>query len=242
MSKDTLFQKERAIVDPFCFDAEVACVFDDMIRRSVPGYEDVIAREAQMAANHYIPGSLIYDLGCSTGNLEAALAIEPRLRNAGVIAADNAPAMLKAFAARNFPVAEGPRIHPLCMDISDISIKNASVVVINYTIQFIKPSVRESLLTRIWKGLVPGGILLMAEKITHQQESLARLQEHFYYRFKRENGYSELEISQKRDALENVLIPDTVETHLARLNRIGFDGVEIWFKWFNFIALFAMKS
>lgn len=242
MSKDTLFQKKRERVTPFAFDAEVARVFDDMIRRSVPGYEDVIAREAQMAASHYIPGSRIYDLGCSTGNLEAALSSEPLLRNAAVIAVDNAPAMLKAFAVGITSMTGGPRIHPLCMDICDIRVENASVVVINFTLQFITPTARESLLTRIWDGLAPGGILLMAEKIIHPNESIARLHQCFYYRFKRENGYSELEISQKRDALEKVLIPDAVETHLARLSRIGFEAVDIWFKWFNFAAFIARKA
>jgi tRNA (cmo5U34)-methyltransferase len=124
-NKDTLFQEKRAAVAPLTFDAEVASVFDDMISRSVPGYEEVIAREAQLAAAHYISGTRIYDLGCSTGNLESALGREPSLRHAAVIAVDNAPAMLQAFAGRGPVAAVGPHIHPLCMDIRDVSIKNA---------------------------------------------------------------------------------------------------------------------
>lgn len=239
--KDTLFKEKRATVTPFSFDAAVASVFDDMIRRSVPGYEEVIARESQLAAAHYIPGTHIYDLGCSNGNLEAAMAREPALRDAVIVSVDNAPAMLQSLVKR---VLKDPamRIYPLCMDIGDVPIRNASVVVINYTLQFIPPSVREDLLADIFEGMVPGGILLMAEKTDHANPDMSRLQQDFYYRFKKENGYSELEISQKREALENVLLPETVAAHLERLRRIGFGPVDLWFQWFNFAAFIARKG
>lgn len=241
MLKDTLYRDKRARVCPFTFDDSVAGVFDDMIRRSVPGYGEVVVREAQLAAQHFRPGSRIYDLGCSSGNLEAAMALEPALSGAPVIAVDNAPAMLAKLVAKT-AAAPGPRIHPLCMDVCEVAIADASVVVINYTLQFIAPSAREALLTRVYEGLSPGGILLLAEKIVHPLETMSLLQQAFYYRFKRENDYSDMEISQKREALENVLVPDTLETHLARLNRIGFEHVDVWFKWFNFAAVAALKT
>jgi len=239
--KDTLFRTRRTVVTPFAFDAAVASVFDDMIRRSVPGYGEVIRREAQLAAAYYIPGTRIYDLGCSNGNLEKVLAREPSLESAVVIAVDSAPAMLQAFARREGSGA-GPRICPLCMDIGHTRVRKASVVVINYTLQFIAPAARQDLLEAVFDGLVAGGILLLAEKITHPHAGLSALQQRFHHRFKGENGYSQLEISQKRDALENVLIPDTLETHVARLHRVGFDGVDVWHKWFNFAAIIAVKS
>jgi len=238
--KDILFKKRRARVTPFSFDTAVASVFDDMIRRSVPGYEEVIAREAQLAATNYIPGTKVYDLGCSNGNLEAAMAREPQLHDAVIVAVDNAPAMLQFFASRALNT-QAMRIYPLCMDICDVPIRNASVVVINFTLQFIRPPAREGLLAGIFDGMVPGGILLLAEKTDHTNPEMSRMQQDFYYRFKKENGYSELEISQKREALENVLVPETVETHLARLRRIGFGPADQWFQWFNFSAFIARK-
>jgi tRNA (cmo5U34)-methyltransferase len=154
---------------------------------------------------------------------------------------DNAPAMLQALVKR---ITKEPamRICPLCMDIGDVPIRNASVVVINYTLQFFPLSIRDGLLAGIFEGMVPGGILLMAEKTDHAHPDMSRLQQDFYYRFKKENGYSELEISQKREALETVLVPETVAAHLARLRRIGFHPADLWFQWFNFAAFIARKG
>jgi tRNA (cmo5U34)-methyltransferase len=240
--KDKLYRKKRSAVVPFAFDDAVASVFDDMIHRSVPGYAEVIKQQARLAAGNYIPGTRIYDLGCSSGNLALAMAAEPALKNAIVCAVDNSLPMLKVFVERTVPGRRTLHLHPLCMDICDVPVKNASVVVVNYTLQFIAPQARDALLAGIYRGVVPGGILLVAEKTVHSDPDMARLEQDFYFRFKKENGYSQLEISQKRDALENVLIPDSRETHLSRLTDVGFESVAVWFQWFNFSAFLARKG
>jgi tRNA (cmo5U34)-methyltransferase len=117
----------------------------------------------------------------------------------------------------------------------------AGAVVVNFTLQFIAPTDRDALLQRIYHTLLPGGMLLFSEKILHPNQKMSDLQVDFYHRFKRENGYSELEISQKREALENVLVPESIETHHARLRRCGFSGVDIWLKWFNFSSWVCLK-
>jgi len=125
--------------------------------------------------------------------------------------------------------------------VENISITNASVVVLNLTLQFVSSDKRNDLIQSIYQGLKPGGLLLLTEKIIHDTVELDSLQQHFYKKFKRENGYSDLEISQKRDALEDVLVPDTLETHRERLQRAGFIKIDTWLKWFNFAAMLAIK-
>ena len=150
--------------------------------------------------------------------------------------------MIRRCRARLATVPRPERISLVCGDILSIRIQNASVVALNYTLQFLPLDDRAALLRRIAAGLVPGGILLFCEKVIHGEPFLAELQQRFYHAYKREMGYSDLEISQKREALEKVLVPETVETHLRRLRETGFAAVDIWHKWFNFAAFIAVKA
>lgn len=243
MTKDSLFSRPRKTVPPFEFNASVAEVFDDMLNRSVPCYRELIQRQAQLTARFHRPGTRIYDLGCSTGNL--GLAICSAMQDDSsfeLVGVDNSEAMLKVYRERLPSVPGATQIRLACSDIRELTMNNASVVILNLTLQFIPPTDRETLLEKIYRALVPGGVLLLTEKTVHAHAGLSELQQDFYYRLKAENGYSEMEISQKREALENVLIPETVETHLKRLRRIGFNAVDIWLKWFNFTAFIALKE
>ena len=241
MSQDDLFRKKLDPVPPFEFNESVAAVFSDMIRRSVPGYAEIIRRQAQMIARHAADGCRIFDLGCSNGNLVRELdSLAPKSR-LDVFAVDNSLPMLMAFPKIHVPEDNRIHIHRVCAGIETIRVMRADVVVINFILQFIAPGERDALVASIFEGLVPGGILLMSEKVVHHDEDLANLQRDFHHRFKREQGYSELEISQKRDALEDVLIPDTMETHFDRLFAAGFSEAEVWFKWFNFAAFVCKK-
>lgn len=241
MGKDDIYSTPRTLVPPFEFNARVAGVFDDMIHRSVPMYAEIVRRQAQMVKQNYRPGTRVYDLGCSTGNLAMDLCRRMPAGAFEMVAVDSSQAMLDIFQKRLDAAGRSADITPLCDDIRQVDMQPAGAVVVNFTLQFIAPKDRDALLQRIYHTLLPGGMLLFSEKILHPNQKMSDLQVDFYHRFKRENGYSELEISQKREALENVLVPESIETHHARLRRCGFSGVDIWLKWFNFSSWVCLK-
>jgi tRNA (cmo5U34)-methyltransferase len=241
MTKDRIYRTPQEKVAPFEFNAAVAHVFSDMIRRSVPMYGEVIRRQAQLTRQRYRPNTRIYDLGCSNGNLAIALCEHMPVGSFEMVAVDNSRPMLAEFERRLAALGRSGEVNPVCGDIRDIEITRASVVVVNYTLQFIPAVDRDALLQRIHDTLIPGGILMFSEKVIHPDSCLSTLQMDFYYRFKRENGYSELEISQKREALENVLVPETVDAHQDRLRRCGFSEFDLWLKWFNFCSWICLK-
>lgn len=243
MTKDSLFAHPQKPVPPFEFNESVVQVFDDMIERSVPCYRELIHRQAQLAVHFYQSGTRIYDLGCSTGNMGLAIrAAMDAGRSFEWIGVDTSAPMLKVCRERMQSAGGHARVTLKCADIRDLEMAHASVIILNLTLQFVPSADREALLKRIFKALVPGGILLLTEKVVHPHPKLNDLQQAFYYRFKAENGYSQMEISQKREALENVLIPETVEQHLARLHGAGFQACDVWLKWFNFASLLALKE
>lgn len=241
--KDSLFATPDGEHGDFVFDERVAGVFEDMISRSVPGYAFVVNTTAMLARRYARPGSNLYDLGCSLGAV--ALTMQNALSGSDVVihAVDGSSAMIsrlrELLAGRDDP--DRPRILPLHQDILDTTIENASVVVLNFTLQFIEPRRREGLLAGIAAGLQPGGVLLLSEKIRFGNATEQRVQTEWHHAFKRAQGYSALEIARKRDALENVLRPDTLEQHLQRLRGAGFSEVHRWFQAFNFVSLLAMR-
>ena len=211
-------------------------MFDDMIQRSVPMYAEIIRRQAAMIATIGQPGIRIYDLGCSTGNLARTLCDRMPAGAFELIAVDASQPMLDISVQRLQAIGRHNDVTHVKADIRRIAMQSAGVVVANFTLQFIPPADRETLLKHCHDCLAPGGILLFSEKIVHTDPELSALQEDFYYRFKKANGYSELEISQKREALENVLVPETVGVHQDRLRRCGFSANDLWLKWFNFCS------
>jgi tRNA (cmo5U34)-methyltransferase len=243
MTKDSLFSRPQKPVPPFEFNESVVQVFDDMLIRSVPFYRELIRRQAQLAVHYHQPGTRIYDLGCSTGNMGLAIGSAMQTsRPFELIGVDTSEPMLKVCRERFQSLNGNAHITLKCADIRDLEMADASVIILNLTLQFLPPSDRQAVLERIYGALVPGGVLLLTEKTVHVHAGLNELQQDFYYRFKAENGYSQMEISQKREALENVLIPETVETHSGRLNDVGFKAVDIWLKWFNFASFIALKE
>ncbi len=238
MSADQIYATAREHIVDFAFDETVAAVFPDMIRRSVPGYGDVVALTGLVAERFAQAHTRCYDLGCSLGAV--TLAMRRRVRAPGVelIAVDNAQAMVKR-CHENVAAEPGPPVQVTCADIRDVHVENASVVVLNFTLQFVPPADRLALLTHIRTGLVPGGVLILSEKIVFADADTQRFNEAMHLDFKRANGYSELEISQKRSAIEKVLVPDTLEAHQARLAAAGFTRVESWYRCFNFTSLVA---
>ena len=242
MKKDILFRIKKEKSEPFSFNQAVADVFDDMLIRSVPLYAESISRQAQICARVYQDNSLIYDLGCSNGNL--GLKIIDRMKNPdfSMIAVDSSLPMIETYAQRLGKQENRGNINLVCGCLEDIRIKNASVVLINLTLQFIEPENRLAVLSEIYEGLKSQGVVILTEKIVHNTSLINELQNHFYKQFKMKNGYSELEISQKREALEQVLRPDTLESHIRRLGQVGFNTIDVWLKWFNFASLIAIKQ
>ncbi|PIE41300.1 MAG: carboxy-S-adenosyl-L-methionine synthase CmoA [Gammaproteobacteria bacterium] len=241
MTEDRIYAQPRQRLVDFVFDEQVAQVFPDMIRRSVPGYETVIAMLGVFAKEYVTDNSHIYDLGCSLG--AASLAIRRQVQASGcrLIAVDNSAAMVKRCRENLEQDQSITSVEVRCEDIQNTLISNASLVALNFTLQFIKPENRLELLTAIYNGLNPGGALVLSEKIVFPEATTQQLQTAWHHSFKRANGYSDLEISQKRQAIENVLIPDTKEQHLERLTAAGFSRVEVWFQCFNFVSLVAIK-
>jgi tRNA (cmo5U34)-methyltransferase len=238
--KDRVFADRESMIVDFVFDEAVAKVFPDMIRRSVPGYETIISLVGLLAEQYARPNSNCYDLGCSLG--AATLSMRRRIQQPGcrIIAVDSAEAMV--CRCRELLQAEDQLdVDVRCADIQDVSIENASVVVLNFTLQFIEPTARASLLQGIHAGLQPGGVLILSEKITFDNAEERQRMEELHIAFKKANGYSDLEISQKRSALENVLVPDTLQQHQERLQQVGFGSTDVWFRCMNFISLLAIK-
>ena len=241
MKQDKIFAKTQQIVD-FAFDDSVADVFPDMIRRSVPGYETVISLLGVLANQYAQNNTRIYDLGCSLG--AATLSIHQQTRTLDVehICVDNSEAMVKRCESRLQRHMPEAKLEILCEDIQSIEIKNASVVVVNFTLQFLAPDARLALLQKIYDGLLPNGVLVLSEKLVFENDNEDQYQIEWHHNFKRANGYSDLEISQKRAAIEKVMIPDTFEQHQQRLKQAGFEQSYQWFQSFNFASMIAIKN
>lgn len=240
-TKDTLFAQPRPHLVDFAFDEQVARVFPDMIRRSVPGYDAVIAMLGVFASHYVQSHSQVYDLGCSQGAATLALRRHIRAPDVKIVAVDNAPAMIERCRHNIAADLSAPEVELRCEDIQKTPIENASLVALNFTLQFLPPEQRDDMVARIAAGLRPGGVLVLSEKICFDDAAQQALFTELHHEFKRLNGYSDLEISQKRQAIENVLIPETVAQHQARLQRAGFDRVYCWFQCFNFVSMLAVR-
>ena len=235
--KDLVYARPLSEVRPFEFNETVAAVFQDMISRSVPGYSLLLRMIGLYASIFVQKDSRVYDLGCSLG--EASLVVAEQAVGCDIVAVDNSSAMIEK--CRQHPATSNP-IEWRCEDIRGTAIENASMVVLNLTLQFLPPDERKPLLEAIFSGLIPGGVLVLSEKIEFVDATENERMKQLYAGFKKTMGYSELEISQKRNALENVLVPDTAEKHVERLQAIGFKEVFQCFRGFNFVSYLAIKT
>ena len=240
MTSDKIYAQPLDKLVDFNFDERVASVFPDMINRSVPGYASIVAMTGILAAEFYQSGSQCYDLGCSLGASALSMAKAIKEPEVKIIAVDNSPAMLNK-AADLLASSEQKKIQFVCDDINNIELSSASIVVMNFTLQFIAQEQRSLLLKKIYQGMNPGGILILSEKLTYNDAQQQQLLIDMHHFFKKANGYSAMEISQKRQALENVLLPETLDQHKVRLNTAGFRQTEQWFQCFNFSSLIAIK-
>ena len=239
--QDNIFASPLSEIVDFVFDENVVDVFPDMINRSVPGYSTIINMIGILAQQYAKPNSYLYDLGCSLG--AASLSMRHRLTEEGceIISVDNAAAMIERLDKILQRDNSKTSVQTLCADIQDVDITNASVVVMNFTLQFIPLPERKNIMAKIYAGLNKGGCLILSEKLDFPDSDENAMQIDLHHAFKKSNGYSDLEIAQKRSALENVLIPETKEMHIQRLKETGFTQVFPWFQCFNFASFIAIK-
>ncbi len=240
-NKDRIFSIKQNSMKQFCFDDNVVQVFPDMIARSVPGYEVIISMIEDITSQYVQSGSNCYDLGCSLGAATISIMHGINKKNCHIYAIDNSIPMIKKCQSYVDLYHSPAKVNLICSDINNIEIKNASVIVLNFTLQFIKPDNRKKIINKIYNGMNKGGILILSEKVIFKDEKQQKLNENLHYSFKSHQGYSNLEISQKRSALENVLISDSIETHEDRILTAGFRTFEMWFKCYNFVSMLAIK-
>ncbi len=238
---DKVFAEPRDAISDFRFDKTVAKVFDDMVSRSVPFYGEMQRMTVEIAKDFAEPGTNLYDLGCSSGTTMVALDpfVDPTVKFIGI---DNSDDMLDTCRAKFEKVGLKRPYELRVEDMNQgLNIENASVVTFLLTLQFIRPLKRERLLRDIYEGMRPGGALILIEKVLGEDSRFNRLFIDYYYDMKRRHGYSELEISQKREALENVLIPYKLMENRELLLDTGFSSVDVFFKWYNFCGIVAVK-
>ncbi len=246
MNEDKIYIDEKLGDEPFRFDDSVVQVFPDMLRRSIPGYAASLEAIGSLAARYVTAGTNCYDLGCSLGAATIAMRQGIRVPDCRIFAVDNAPAMIERceelLATDNEAPGTRTPVEILLGDIRDVAIANATMVVMNYTLQFLDLAGRDALIQRIFDGLRPGGLFLLSEKVVASNPYMEDLLVDLHHEHKRRNAYSELEISRKRAALENVLVPETVAAHRERLGRAGFAHSGVWLRYFNFVSIVAIKS
>ncbi|KRW59452.1 carboxy-S-adenosyl-L-methionine synthase CmoA [Pseudomonas sp. TTU2014-080ASC] len=241
---DRLFATPLDQVPDFVFNEDVVRVFPDMIKRSVPGYPTIVENIGVLAGQFAQPHSVLYDLGSSLGAVTQALRRHVQIADCKVIAVDNSSAMVERcreyLHAQDSMFQELLPVEVLEADILNLDLQPASLIAMNFTLQFIQPEHRAELLSKIRKALLPGGALILSEKLRFEDPAQHELLTDLHIAFKRANGYSELEIAQKRSAIEKVMLPDSLEQHRERLLTAGFSQVVPWFQCLNFASLIAL--
>jgi tRNA (cmo5U34)-methyltransferase len=239
--RDSLYADPLAEHGLFAFDDSVARVFPDMIKRSVPGYSTIVSMTGVLAGKYAMAGSVLYDLGCSLGASTLAMRQHIQQTDCRIISVDNSSAMLERCQNIIDSDTHKTSVTLTCADVQDVVIANASVVVLNFTLQFIPRELRDRVISGIYDGLLPGGVMVLSEKVTFEDPHLDELNIELHHQFKRANGYSELEVARKRSALETVLLPETLNRHKQRIASAGFNSCDVWFQCFNFASLIALK-
>lgn len=238
---DIIFSNKQSKIKDFAFDAQVVEVFPDMISRSVPGYNTIIDTIGRLSRRFVTDNTNVYDLGCSLGAATLAMRKGIQAQGVRIIGVDSSSAMVERCKMHVNAFKGNTPVDIIQDNILDITIENASMVVLNFTLQFIEPNQRQALINKIANGLKPGGLLVLSEKISDDDELCRELLIDLHHDFKRANGYSELEIAQKRTALENVMLIDNLPTHLKRIEDSGLQHKAPWFQCFNFFSILAIK-
>ncbi|MGJ8694402.1 MAG: carboxy-S-adenosyl-L-methionine synthase CmoA [Thalassotalea sp.] len=238
---DLIYSNPHSQVKDFKFDAQVVEVFPDMISRSVPGYNTIIDTIGRLSRDYVKDNTYVYDLGCSLGAATSAMRKAITAKNCKIIGIDNSPAMVERCKMHVQAFKGLSEVEIIEADIMQLEFQPASMMVLNFTLQFIEPDQRQLLLNKVANSIEKGGILVLSEKVAQVDDVCQQAVTNLHLDFKRANGYSELEIAQKRTALENVMKTDALETQINRLKQAGFSHVTAWFQCFNFTSLIAIK-
>lgn len=240
-AQDKIYSEELDDLKSFSFNKQVVDVFPDMINRSVPGYNTIIEGIGDLAGQFCTDNAQIYDLGCSVG--EASLSIAKRLQShsPSIRGVDKSQDMIERCQQHIKTFHYGQFIQVSQGDIIEIKLSPSNMVVINFTLQFLAKENRQNVIKKVYDSLQPGGLLVLSEKVSYLDSTVNNTMIELHHKFKRDNGYSDLEISQKRSALENVMQLDTVDQHLARLKNTGFSHICRWYHHFNFSSIYAIK-
>ena len=236
---DELFAK-KSWPKPFVFDERVVQVFDNMVSRSVPLYREVLVCAAQWAIAYYQPQTRIIDVGCSTGTFLELLG-RSLLEPAQLVGIDNSAPMLEKAREKLAHLEQLHQVEFLCAPAEQCSFAESSVVIMNYTLQFLALNQRQKLLQKIYEGLVPGGLLFLSEKVVSPYPQFQEMITRQYELFKARNGYAETEIERKKEALENVLVPLSEQQQVQMLNEVGFKQVDALIKLHHFVSFVALK-
>ena len=241
MSEDRIFSAEGSDDGPFEFNEAVAAVFPDMLKRSIPGYAASIATIGSLARRYVRPDTRCFDLGCSLG--AATLAMRHNITGPGcnIQAIDNSAAMIKRCRKIIADDDAAVPVDVISGDVRDVDIRNASMIVMNYTLHFLPTADRNEMVARICKGMNDGGVFVLSEKIKDEDDRIEDLLIDLHHEQKKRNAYSDSEITRKRAAIENVLVPESLATHRARLSDAGFSNSGVWLRHFNFVSLVAFK-
>lgn len=239
---DNIYANQLDKLESFSFNQQVVDVFPDMISRSVPGYQSIVNGIAELAAIFCQKNTHAYDLGCSLGAVTLGIAKSTQHMPLKIIGIDNSSAMVQRCNDRISAYSYAQNIQIIEGDINNIEYQNASIIVLNFTLQFIEPDKRTELIKRFHNALVPNGVLIVSEKLKHDDSRLNDALINMHHNFKRNNGYSDLEIAQKRSALENVMRLDTQQTHQQRFIEAGFSSSSLWFQQLNFASFIAIKD
>lgn len=239
--KDDLFTEAHSGDSPFRFDEKVARVFPDMINRSVPGYALMLDMIRVITSEHAKPGTDLYDLGCSLGASTLSMRNALPDGNYRIVGVDNSPPMIERCRINLSRDSHPAPVSLRCESLLDTEFSPASVVTLNFTLQFIPKTERQVLLQRIADALIPGGALILSEKLVFEKAQEEERLRDLHHAFKRSQGYSDLEVARKRAALDDVLVPESLEEHEARLLAVGFRSVTLWFQCFNFCSILAVR-
>ena len=240
--KDKIYKKRLETIEPFVFDSSVANVFDDMLRRSIPFYPQIVEAIGKIFEKCDFPDGMIFDLGSSTGEMLCHLSQVIPSRARDMVGLDNSQAMVDKAQQKAANFKHSDSIQFINADIMNYSFLRSSSIISNFTLQFIEPKYRLDIIKKIYDILNPGGLIIVCEKIEYKNSVLNPLYTDIYYDFKKSQGYSELEIAQKREALENVMILDTCAEHINRMSEAGFQEVSSFFQWFNFAGFMGIKN
>ena len=239
--KDNIFSIKQENVGDFRFDEQVVSVFPDMIERSVPGYANLVAMIGTISAKYAKPETNIYDLGCSLGATSFSIAENNPEFNGDIVAVDSSEPMICELRRILKERSPSVKITPLLSTAQDCEIRNASFVAMNLTLQFIPHSERDDVVKSIFDGINNGGAFVLSEKIIFDSAEEETTMHELLFNYKRCRGYSDTEIQQKKEALRNILIPETLATHIGRLKKAGFSEVYQWYQNLNFISILAIK-